>query len=50
MVGGFELMKDKAKHQSFDASLEVGMICRGHCFANGLIMRAVGNRMIMAPP
>jgi len=26
------------------------MICRGHCFANGLIMRAVGDRMIIAPP
>ena len=27
-----------------------GMICRGHCFNNGLIMRAVGDRMIIAPP
>jgi putrescine---pyruvate transaminase len=26
------------------------MVCRGHCFANGLIMRAVGDRMIIAPP
>ena len=26
------------------------MICRGHCFANGLVMRAVGDRMIVAPP
>jgi len=28
----------------------VGMICRGHCFENGLIMRAVGDTMIIAPP
>jgi putrescine---pyruvate transaminase len=28
----------------------VGMKCRAHCFKNGLIMRAVGNRMIVAPP
>ena len=34
----------------FDASLDVGMVCRGHCFGNGLIMRAVGDRMIIAPP
>ncbi len=34
----------------FDPALEVGMICRGHCFANGLVMRAVGDRMIIAPP
>ena len=26
------------------------MMCRGHCFDNGLIMRAVGDRMIVAPP
>jgi putrescine aminotransferase len=26
------------------------MICRGHCFANGLIMRAVGDTMIISPP
>jgi putrescine---pyruvate transaminase len=26
------------------------MLCRGHCFARGLIMRAVGDRMIIAPP
>ncbi len=50
MVGAFVLMKDKAKHLAFDESLEVGMICRNHCFANGLIMRAVGDRMIIAPP
>jgi putrescine aminotransferase len=26
------------------------MVCRSHCFGNGLIMRAVGDRMIIAPP
>jgi putrescine aminotransferase len=26
------------------------MKCRAHCFKNGLIMRAVGDRMIIAPP
>ncbi|PRC93208.1 aspartate aminotransferase family protein [Solimicrobium silvestre] len=34
----------------FDSKLEVGMICRGHMFGNGMIMRAVGDRMIIAPP
>jgi putrescine aminotransferase len=28
----------------------VGLICREHCFANGLVMRHVGDRMIIAPP
>ncbi|MBA2721620.1 MAG: aspartate aminotransferase family protein, partial [Methylibium sp.] len=41
---------DKASGAPFAPELEVGMICRGHCFANGLIMRAVGDRMIIAPP
>ena len=50
LVAGFVLMKDKNSHIHFDESVEVGMICRGHCFANGLIMRAVGDRMIIAPP
>jgi len=50
MVAGLVLMKDKAQRVAFDKSLAVGMICRDHCFANGLIMRAVGDRMIIAPP
>ena len=49
-VGGITLVKNKATMQAFDADLGVGMICRGHCFKNGLIMRAVGDRMIIAPP
>ncbi len=52
LVAGFVLMKDKANNIHFDEDEDVGvgMICRGHCFANGLIMRAVGERMIIAPP
>jgi putrescine---pyruvate transaminase len=50
LVAGLVLMKDKKRHLAFDESLEVGMVCRDHCFANGLIMRAVGDRMIIAPP
>ena len=49
-VAGLVLVKDKATLTTFDAELGVGMICRGHCFGNGLIMRAVGDRMIIAPP
>ncbi|HEX5805141.1 MAG TPA: aspartate aminotransferase family protein [Macromonas sp.] len=49
-VAGLVLVKDKATRTHFPEALEVGMICRGHCFGNGLIMRAVGDRMIIAPP
>ena len=50
LMGGLQLVKDKASGTPFPAELEFGMVCRGHCFANGLIMRAVGDRMIIAPP
>ena len=49
-VAGLVLVKNKATKAVFDAKLSVGMVCRGHCFRNGLIMRAVGDRMIIAPP
>ena len=49
-VGGLTLVKDKATQAGFDPEVGVGMICRGHCFKNGLIMRAVGDTMIIAPP
>lgn len=50
LMGAMMLVKDKAKGTPFASELGVGMICRGHCFGNGLIMRAVGDRMIIAPP
>ncbi|KQP21486.1 aspartate aminotransferase family protein [Pseudorhodoferax sp. Leaf267] len=50
MMGAVLLVKDKAGGEAFPEALEVGMVCRGHCFGNGLIMRAVGDRMIIAPP
>jgi len=50
LMGALQLVKDPATGAAFPAELEIGMVCRGHCFANGLIMRAVGDRMIIAPP
>ncbi len=50
LMGALLLVKDKHTGQAFPPDLEVGMVCRGHCFANGLVMRAVGDRMIIAPP
>ncbi len=49
-VAGLVLVKNKATRTMFDPDLAVGMVCRRHCFGNGLIMRAVGDRMIIAPP
>ena len=50
LMGAIQLVKDKDTGQCFDSALSVGMVCRGHCFASGLVMRAVGDRMIIAPP
>ena len=54
LMGALLLVQDKNgrgdRGTAFPAEREVGMVCRGHCFANGLIMRAVGERMIVAPP
>ncbi|MEG0636845.1 MAG: aspartate aminotransferase family protein [Pseudomonas sp.] len=49
MLGAIELVKDKATRSRYEGQ-GVGMICRQHCFDNGLIMRAVGDTMIIAPP
>ena len=49
-VGGLVLIKNKSTRAMFDPELGVGMRCRAHCFKNGLIMRAVGDRMIISPP
>ena len=50
LMAGLLLVKDKARLTPFDDTADIGMVCRTHCFANGLIMRAVGQRMIIAPP
>ena len=54
LMGAVQLVKHKstgmAKSAAFASELDIGMVCRGHCFGNGLIMRAVGDRMIVAPP
>lgn len=50
LVAGLVLVKNKQPIETFDPALGVGMVCRGYMFGNGMIMRAVGDRMIIAPP
>jgi len=50
LVAGLVLVKNKRPVETFAEELAVGMICRGYMFRNGVIMRAVGDRMIIAPP
>ena len=50
MVGALELVKDKNNKTPYPSDQNVGTICRDFCFNNGLIMRAVGDAMIICPP
>ena len=50
MLGAIELVQNKQTRTRFPSERSAGMVCRGHCFANGLIMRAAGDTMIIAPP
>ncbi|TKT76178.1 aspartate aminotransferase family protein [Aquamicrobium sp. LC103] len=51
LIGSIALTPDKERRGKF-ASDEgtVGYICREKCFANNLVMRHVGDRMVIAPP
>jgi putrescine aminotransferase len=50
LIGAIELVEDKAARKHFDEPGKVGTICRDHCVANGLIMRAVRDIMVLSPP
>ncbi|WP_295467864.1 aspartate aminotransferase family protein [uncultured Pseudomonas sp.] len=48
MLAALELVRDKRTRTRYEGG--AGMLCREHCFRNGLVMRAVGDTMIIAPP
>ena len=51
MMGSIALTPHKESRAKFAADAgTVGLHCRTRCFANGLVMRHVGDRMIIAPP
>ena len=51
MMGSIALTPDKASRAKFAAEAgTVGKICRENCYANQLIMRHVGDRMVISPP
>jgi putrescine---pyruvate transaminase len=50
MMAGLVLVRRKHPLERFAEDMKVGLLCRGHMFANGVVMRAVGDRMIIAPP
>ncbi|MGX1198168.1 aspartate aminotransferase family protein [Parvibaculum sp. MBR-TMA-1.3b-4.2] len=50
MLGAIELVKDRATRTKFPDDANVGGQCRNHCFREGLIMRAIGDTMVLSPP
>lgn len=50
LVGAIEIVADKSTRERFDKDLQAGGRCRDFCFSNGLVMRAVGDSMIVSPP
>lgn len=50
LIGAIELVRDKETRARFDDLGRVGGICRDHCFANNLVMRACWDTMVFSPP
>ncbi|KZD08323.1 aspartate aminotransferase family protein [Oceanibaculum pacificum] len=50
LIGAVELVKDRKNRTFFERLGATGTICRDHCFANNLVMRAVRDTMVVSPP
>jgi putrescine---pyruvate transaminase len=50
LIGSMQLTPDKKARAHFPEEANVGLMTRDISFRNGLVMRAVGDRMIIAPP
>ena len=51
MMASLPLSPQKENRAKFAADGgTIGYMCREHCFANNLVMRHVGDRMIISPP
>jgi putrescine aminotransferase len=48
LMGALELVREGSER--FDRSVHAGERCRDACIEHGLVMRAVGDTMIVAPP
>jgi putrescine aminotransferase len=50
LIGALELVASKSPIRKFDSNAGVGTICRDFLVNNGLVMRAVGATIVVAPP
>jgi len=50
LMGAIEIVKDKATRQRYLPSGSAAVVVRDHAIANGLMLRATGDTMILSPP
>lgn len=50
LIAGVELMADKAKREAFPAPRKIGLLVQSKAEAEGLIVRAIGDRIAFSPP
>jgi putrescine aminotransferase len=50
LMGALELVADKNSLERFDEDIGAGTLCRDFLVGNGLVMRAVGDTIVVAPP
>ncbi|RXJ74812.1 aspartate aminotransferase family protein [Veronia nyctiphanis] len=50
LLAALEVVQEKEGRVRFDSDLDVGGMCRNTSVSNGLVMRAVGDTLIISPP
>jgi putrescine aminotransferase len=50
LLAAIELVADKSTREFYPSGRNVGTLCRNYCFSSGLVMRAIRDTMVMAPP
>jgi putrescine aminotransferase len=50
LLAAIELVADKSTREFFPGDRNVGTHCRNYCFNSGLVMRAIRDTMVTAPP
>ena len=50
LIGALELVADKKARTRVAKGGKAGSLCRDFCTANGLVMRATGDTMLISPP
>ncbi|MGG7518559.1 aspartate aminotransferase family protein [Allorhizobium undicola] len=50
LMGAVQITADKASRRRYEKPDDIGTAVRNHCVANGVIVRATGDRMLFSPP